>query len=91
MGETENFNISLNAGIESRRLNPFRKITLKNVFEAIDNKIISDDLKAILKSKAESYPFQALKTFLQNLDKHVAQENKKIHHKDPQDELEFPE
>jgi hypothetical protein len=89
MNEAQNLNISLSYGQNTSR-NSFRKITLNNVFEAIDKKTISNELKNKIKEKAKNYPHQALNMFLANLDKTIAKENKKdmLNNKN---ELEFPE
>jgi len=89
MNEAQNLNISLSYGQNASR-NSFRKTTLKSVFEAIDKKTISDELKNKIKEKAKNYPHQALNMFLINLDKTITKENKKdmLNNKN---ELEFPE
>jgi hypothetical protein len=94
MSETENLNFNLSLNGDSRnKSSSFRKINLKNVFEAIDKKTIDDDVKDSLKNKAKNYPHQALKLFILNLDRHIAEENKKNINKNKNkiNELEFPE
>jgi|688.fasta_scaffold00614_84 hypothetical protein len=91
MNEAQNLNMSLSYGQQNASRNSFRKITLKNVFEAIDKKTISDDLKNKIKEKAKNYPHQALNMFLINLDKTITKENKKDIALNKKDELEFPE
>jgi len=89
MQEAENvrFNIS-GAGGGPRS---FIKITLKNVYDAIDEKFIDENLKQSLKKAAANYPFQALNSFILNLDKYIAKENSKNKFKIEKEELEFPE
>lgn len=93
MGETENLNFNLSLNGDSRSKNSsLRKINLKNVFEVIDKKTIDDDTKNSLKNKAKNYPHQALKLFILNIDRHIAEENKKNRNKKNKiNELEFPE
>lgn len=91
MSEAENFNFNLSIdGEESRKLKINRRTTLKNVFEVIDKKTIDNSIKEILKNKAKSYPHQALKMFILNIDRHISAENKK-NIKNKVNELEFPE
>jgi hypothetical protein len=91
MSNAENINLSLSAGENSRKSN-FKKINLKTVYDAIDEKVISESLRKKLKDKAKNYPHQALKIFLLSLDKHIATENRKnIDINNDKNELEFPE
>ena len=90
--EAENLNFHLSAGQDQPiKSGNFRKITLKNVFDAIDEKVLTESIREKLKNKARNYPHQALRIFLLSLDRHIAQESKNIKPTVEQKELEFPE
>ena len=90
MQEAENvrFNISGGGGAKSSSM----RTTLKNVYDAINEKVLDENVRESLKKAASNYPFQALRSFILNLDKHIAKEmkNKNIF-KIEKEELEFPE
>ena len=92
MQEAQNFRFNITgAGGGSRS---FMKTTLKNVYDAIDKKVFDEGVKESLKKAASNYPFQALNSFILNLDKHIAKEiskNKNNFNKIEKEELEFPE
>jgi 20S proteasome alpha/beta subunit len=89
MQEAENvrFNISGAGGSRSN----FVRTTLKNVYDAIDEKVIDESARESLKKAAANYPFQALNNFILNLDKYVSKEITKNSFKNKKEELEFPE
>lgn len=89
MQEAENvrFNISGAGGGRSS----FTRTTLKNVYDAIDEKVIDKSARESLKKAAANYPFQALNNFILNLDKYVSKEIAKNSFKNKKEELEFPE
>ena len=89
MQEAENvrFNISGAGGGRSS----FTRITLKNVYDAIDEKVLDESMRDSLKKTASNYPFQALNNFILNLDKYVSKEISKNGFKNKKEELEFPD
>ena len=85
--EKVSFNIS---GAGGSRSNVIRT-TLKNVYDAIDEKVLDESMRVALKKTASNYPFQALNNFILNLDKYVSKEISKNSFKNKKEELEFPE
>lgn len=74
MNETENFKFRVSTGrdeVDNRPLSNFKTLTLDDVYKIIDNTPTDDNTKIELKKKANNYPFQALKTFIKNLDKNI--------------------
>lgn len=91
MNEAQNINFRLSTNDDQGgRRSKIKKTTLKNIFEIIDKKTISESLKEKLKNKAKNYPHQALNMFLSNIDRFIAKENKN-NFLDTKKELEFPE
>jgi hypothetical protein len=75
MNEAENLRFKISTGREefdNRVPCNFKILTLEDVYKIIDNTQIDDNTKKELKKKAGNYPFQALKTFVKNLDKNIA-------------------
>jgi hypothetical protein len=75
MNEAENFKLKISTGrdeFDNRVPSSFKILTLKDVYKIIDNSQTDDNTKLELKKKADKYPFQALKTFIKNLDKNIA-------------------
>ena len=74
MNETENFKMKISTGsdeFDNRVPSSFKTINLEDVYKIIDNIDIEDEVKAELKKKANNYPFQALKTFVKNIEKNI--------------------
>jgi hypothetical protein len=75
MNETENFKFRISTGndeVDSRPKSNFKILTLDEVYRIIDNSAVDDTTKIELKKKANKYPFNALKTFIKNLDKNIS-------------------
>jgi len=75
MNETENFKFKISTGDDesnTRPKNSFKILTLDEVYRIIDNSPVDDSTKLELKKKANKYPFNALKTFIKNLDKNIS-------------------
>jgi hypothetical protein len=75
MNETENFKFRISTGndeVDSRPKSNFKILTLDEVYRIIDNSSVDDTTKIELKKKANKYPFNALKTFIKNLDKNIS-------------------
>lgn len=90
MQEAENLRFNISGGGNGG--SSFIKTTLKNVYDAIDEKVFDEDVKESLKKAASNYPFQALRSFVLNIDRHIAKEmNNKNCFKNKKEELEFPE
>ena len=91
MSEAENIRFNISGAGGGSRSN-FMKTTLKNVYDAIDQKVFDEDVKNSLKKAASNYPYEALNSFISNLDRHIAKEMKnKNSFKNKKEELEFPE
>lgn len=88
MNEAQNIKLGLSSG-ESVSKKSFKRVTLKNIFDAIDKRTIPESLKNKLKEKAKNYPHQALNMFLVSLDRFIAEDNKKYFNVN-KNELEFP-
>jgi hypothetical protein len=76
MNETENFKFKVSTGrdeFDNRVPSNFKTLTLEDVYKIIENTQTDDKTKLELKKKANKYPFQALKTFIKNLDKNIVQ------------------
>jgi hypothetical protein len=75
MNETENFKFRISTGndeVDSRPKSNFKILTLDEVYKIIENSSVDDTTKIELKKKANNYPFNALKTFVKNLDKNIS-------------------
>ena len=74
MNETENFRMKISTGREEydkRRPSSFKTINLEQVYKIIDELETDEEVKKELKKKADGYPFQALKTFVKNIEKNI--------------------
>lgn len=75
MNETESFKFRVSTGndeVDSRPKSNFKILTLDEVYRIIDNSTVDETTKMELKKKANNYPFNALKTFIKNLDKNIS-------------------
>lgn len=79
MNETEKIKFRMSAGkeeIDRRAPCNFKILTLNDVDKIIDNKEIDDNIKVELKKMARKYPFQALSTFVKNIEKNISKARK---------------
>jgi hypothetical protein len=75
MNEAENFKFKISTGndeLDSRPKSNFKILTLDEVYKIIESSTVDENTKTELKKKANNYPFNALKTFVKNLDKNIS-------------------